>query len=426
MIANENAADVLAPEPLPPYTLMEESQFLSTEAEQEVLPPEFEYRERDNRSSTAVDKDIFDTIQCIETTNTMTFVFEGIKGAHVSVCTDDRDKYSGYVCVQTRCAPRPTDGGKYPIPTVSVDDDNEGCTIATFKLDPGHTSQRKRRELRSEYRITIPHAGIQVLKLRLSEDSHFDMRECAVMEGLDMDVALVEGSVALSQISAQAVRVAIKSGTISARGVRLSANAQFIAMRGRIHVEDASSTGIRINAPDATVDIDDSYAHDISVKTQTAAVSMRRVRATDTMDVSSGSGSINLEDVASNFLTVMTDTAPVSGVWTIGEQLKVLANTAVVNGRLRRPEARPAGCECTIRTRGMPIHLQVDADFAGSFDLRANGSVTRFDLATQNPYTSFSQYFLSWMQGSVWSGAAIHRPYTLFIENENAPIVITS
>ncbi|KAJ1800923.1 hypothetical protein LPJ59_000713 [Coemansia sp. RSA 2399] len=425
MAANENAADVLAPEPLPPYTLIAEGQPMSTEATQAVLPPAFEHLEIDAGPRATVDKDIFDTIQCIETADAMTFTLEGIRGAHVSVCTDDENMYSGHVCVQTRCASKPADESEYPIPVVSVDDENEGCTVVRFEQDP-RCSGQKASELRSEYRITLPAQMMQLMRLRLSEDSHLEMRQCKGIEDLEIDAAVVEGSVALGRISVKAIRVAVNSGTIDARGVKCSGSAQFIATRGRIQIHDTSSASIRVNAPAAAVAVNDSHAHDISVKTQTASVSMQRVRATDTMDVSSVSGSISLDDVATSFLTIMSDTASVGGVWAVGEQLKIIANSAVVNGRLRRLEHTNAGCECTIRTRAMPVHLQVDADFAGSFDLRANGSVARFDLATQNPHTSFSQYFLAWMQGSVWAGTAIHRPYSLFIENENAPIVVTA
>ncbi|KAJ2399027.1 hypothetical protein GGI23_002893 [Coemansia sp. RSA 2559] len=425
MAANDNAADVLAPEPLPPYTLLAEGQSVSTEANQADLPPAFEHLEIDTGTRAIVDKDIFDTIQCIEAADAMTFTLEGIRGAHVSVCTDDDNMYSGHVCVQTRCASKPADESEYPIPAVSVDDENEGCAVVRFEQDPRYSGQ-KASELRSEYRITIPAHMMQLMKLRLSEDSRLEMRQCTGIEDLEIDAAVVEGSVALGQFRVKAIRVAVNSGTIEARSVKCSGNAQFIAMRGRIQIHDISGAGIRINAPAAAVTVSDSYAHDISIKTQTASISMQRVHATDTMDVSSVSGgSISLDDVTTSFLTIMSDTASVGGVWAVGEQLKIIANSAVVNGRLRRPEHTNDGCECTIRTRAMPVHLQVDADFAGSFDLRANGSVARFDLATQNPHTSFSQYFLAWMQGSVWAGPAIHRPYSLFIENENAPIVVT-
>ncbi|KAJ2555093.1 hypothetical protein EV175_002366 [Coemansia sp. RSA 1933] len=423
MTANESTADGLPPEPLPPYTLLDETPQAPAETthnSQSMVPPGFEQAHADSWTSASAEKELFDTIQCIEATEAMTFMLAGIRGACVSVCTDDGNLYSGHVCVQTRCTPWSADT-EYPVSVECMDNGTE----IRFELDARLCGQ-KAEELRSEYRITVPLHTMRTVVLRLSEDSHLDMRRCRGTENVEIDVAAVEGTVTLGQLSIRAMRVAIQSGTVDVRGVQCSGQAQFAVKKGRLRIHDVCAQRMRINAPGAAVTIGDTRAHDVTIETQTAPVELCRVNATDTMDVKSGSGAIGLDGVAAAFLTVLADTATVEGVWMVGQQLKIVAAAAVVNGRLCRPEGSHTGCNCTIRTRGMPVHMQVDADFAGSFDLRANGGIVRFDLAAQHPATSFSQYFQTWMQGTINSFGRAYSPYSLFIENENAPIVVTT
>ncbi|KAJ2683485.1 hypothetical protein GGH99_004346 [Coemansia sp. RSA 1285] len=458
-------ATPLPAEPLPPYTpiaetLHQQLPYAATshvEGEQvgdngsEDQPPAFEQLVAiDNVGSSSIGtvygySPSFDTFQCVEAASTMTFTFEGVRGVHVSVRTDDADRYGGQVCIQSRrCGLKSVvNGDEVPLPSISSDSTEHSAILVKFAQCPGYCGQKTGGGIGSEYEIVVPtrERRIQQLNLRLSENSHLDMRQCAGTEELCIDVAVVEGSVVLRQIPAiRGIRVSIGSGTIEAQDFRCLGDAQFVAMQGRIHLERAAIIGLLLNTTLATVAVADSCAHRISVKTQTAPVSLHRTNATDTIDVSSVSGAVSLDDISTCFLTVATDTASVSGVWAVSEQLRIFAGLAAVHGRLQRIDDGQAmsalgGCECIIRTRGKPVHLQVDENFSGTFDLRARGSVVRFDPAAQNPpYTSFTQYFLTWMQGTVFPHphpAAVApfahcAQYRLFVENENAPVIVTT
>ncbi|KAJ2656124.1 hypothetical protein IWW48_005174 [Coemansia sp. RSA 1200] len=464
LLVAQQATPLLA-EPLPPYTpiaetLHQQPLYATTSAvggEQvgddgsEDQPPAFEQLvaiDDVGSSSTGTVYDhspSFDTFQCIEAASTMTFTFEGVRGVHVSVRTDDANRYGGQVCIHSRrCRPKfVVNGDEIPLPSISSDSTEHSAVLVKFAQWPGYRGQKTSGEIGSEYEIVVPtrERRIQQLNLRLSENSHLEMRQCAGTEELCIDVAVVEGSVVLRQVPAiRGMRVSIGSGTIEAQNFSCLGDAQLVAMQGRIHLERAASACLFLNTTLATVVVTDSRAHSINVKTQTAPVSLHRTNATDTIDVSSVSGAVSLDDISTRFLTVVTDTASVSGVWAVSEQLRIFAGLAAVHGRLQRLEndqttSALGSCECIIRTRGKPVHLQVDESFSGAFDLRARGSVVRFDPAAQNPpYTSFTQHFLTWMQGTVFPHPHLavvapfaHRSqYRLFVENENAPVVVTT
>ncbi|KAJ2713871.1 hypothetical protein H4R19_002031 [Coemansia spiralis] len=262
--------------------------------------------------------------------------------------------------------------------------------------------------------ITVPRsAALDELALRLPAGSQLEIEQVGRAMVQRLDVAVISGSVWLSQVGAGRVRVAVGSGTIDAFAVDADEAAEFIACSGRVRVGGCAAKVIRSNTPGARLTMSDLHAEALSISGRQAEIAVSAVAA-KSVTVATCAGAVTLDAITTESLDVRTETAPVRGSWAIGRRVSIVAGAAMVQGRLSLASNE---VHAAISTSGWPVQLAVSDSFRGFFDVTAAGSIANVGFAAATAHERRPHR----VQGVVGTG-----PSSLRITNARSPIVVTT
>ncbi|KAJ1726791.1 hypothetical protein LPJ61_004957 [Coemansia biformis] len=403
---------VLAAEALPPYTLVDpgsdaagDGDALSGDTGAAVaapmLPTDMAVTAGAGPTSAA---------QLLLPVGSVAVALEGFASVTATVRVDDSGASGGLLSV---AAVFHREGQHSRGPAViasSQADEKAGRQTIRFAPAPEHAGEA----VHAECSIAVPAAAaLNELVLRLPAGSRLDIAQIDRAMVRRLDVAMVAGTVQLSQVGAGHLRVAVADGTISARDVDAGEAAEFVVCSGAIRVCGCTAKAIRANAPGARLAMSDLRAEALSIRGCQADIAVRTVAA-KTVTVSTSRGAVALDGIAAESLDVRTDTAPVRGSWNISRSLAIAASSAMVQGRLSLASEQ---VQTAISTSSWPVQLAVDSSFRGCFDVRASGSIAKVDLAG----TTVHERHPHWTQGVAGTGSS-----SLRITNANSPVVVTA
>ncbi|KAJ2824379.1 hypothetical protein IWW50_003361 [Coemansia erecta] len=178
-------------------------------------------------------------------------------------------------------------------------------------------------------------ADMDALTLRLPKQSRLEITDIAGSMIKRLDAAVVSGAVQLTQLDVCKLRVAIADGTIDSLDVSVKEIAEFIAIAGQVSASQCSH------------------------------------------------GSATFEDTSADALSVRTETAPIRGNWTISQSLIILADSAIIRGKL---DISGNNIRVSAKTSNWPLQLSISNDYAGSFGIRAVNSVISFGFGSATIY----------------------------------------
>ncbi|KAJ2416718.1 hypothetical protein GGI10_000749 [Coemansia sp. RSA 2530] len=352
-------------------------------------------------------------------TKGLSLKLEGMTATKVAVRMDNEQKYNGLVCIAARFyhSPVPPGLGGSPIrasssSTMEKSDQVQVEFMATPELADSHKAH-------AEVDLILPQdaaMAVPSLVLRLPANSLLDVADVGNNVVERIDAAVVSGAVKLDHVSVGSLRIAIGEGYIKAMDVSVGhGSAEFVAMRGKIHVSQCAAAGhtIRVKSPDAPIKLMNLTAGNVLIQAARAAAGLSSVVA-DCVTVESVSGHLTLDDIVARVLKVNAVTSPVTGSWDISELIQIVVASAIIQGRLA---ITGSGANAYFATSEWPVRLGIRNDYVGHFDIKAANSVVNLGLAG----ATLSKDLPHHRQGSVGDGINM-----LQIESTNSPVVIDS
>ncbi|KAJ2840337.1 hypothetical protein FBU31_000499 [Coemansia sp. 'formosensis'] len=338
---------------------------------------------------------------------------EGLKAVKVSVRVDSERKYNGLVCIAARFGhnPMPLGSGESTVrASSSLTTEKSDQVQIEFTTIPEHG-------VHAELDLVLPRdasAAIPSIVLRLPANSLLEVVDIASNIVERIDSAVVSGAVKLDRVNAGSLRIAIGDGHIKAMDVTASNGpAEFVAMRGNIHVSGCSANGhnVRVNSPDAAIKLANIVADKLHIQAARSATGIYSVVA-DTVNVESISGHLILDGIVARVLKVNASTSPVTGSWDISELVRTVVASAIIQGRLA---ITGHGAHAYIATSEWPVRLTIRKDYVGHFDIKAINSVVNLGLVG----AILSKNHQHHRQGAIGDGTNM-----LHIESSNSPVVI--
>ncbi|KAJ2900136.1 hypothetical protein IWW38_000676 [Coemansia aciculifera] len=353
--------------------------------------------------------------QLLRPANGISLKLEGFKAAKVVVRTDNEQKYNGLVSISARFRHNPVSLGsnESPVRASSQAAEKTGMVQIEFAVAPEQHADSC--EVVAKLDLVLPRgAMLPCLVFRLPANSSLEFADIPRNTIERVDAAVVLGVVGLNHVHAGSLRVAIGDGHVKAAGVTVSHGpAEFVAMRGYIHVYECIANGgsVRVNAPDAIVKLKSIAASKVQVRAARAPTTIHSVVA-DAMTVESVSGHLALDDIAVRVLEVSAETSPVTGSWDIGERIHVAVASAIIQGRL---SVTGDNVHAYFATSEWPVRLSICRDFVGHFDIRTTNGVVNLGLAE----AVLSKDQPHHRQGTIGAGTN-----GLSVMSTNSPVVI--
>ncbi|KAJ2441754.1 hypothetical protein GGF42_007189, partial [Coemansia sp. RSA 2424] len=336
----------------------------------------------------------------------------GLKAAKVVVRVDSEQRYNGLVRISAQFRHNSVSFGfnESPVRVSSQAIGKSGEVQIEFTASPELADLC---EVVTKLDLVLPRdAALPSLVLRLPANSSLELADIASNTVERIDVAIVSGAVGLYRVNTGSLRMAIGDGHIKAAGVAVSRGpAEFLAMRGYIHVFECTASGnnVRVNAPDAIVKMKAIVASKIHIQAARAAATICSAAA-DTVTVDSISGHLALDGIVARVLDVRAETSPVTGSWDIGERIHIVVDSAIIQGQL---SVTGKSARAYISTSEWPVRLDIRGDYAGHFDIKTANSVVNFGLVGAALTTDLPHH----RQGKIGEGAN-----TLYVESANSPI----